>query len=113
MTAVELAADLLLRLFEVAVWIVLYSIRPARYMLRSDFRARVDAEFLGRSPFFKWLYLVSSSLLVAFSLLVIVALIYFFREAVRPEPMIREKATTQAISTAVRAFSKHASRPEK
>jgi len=113
MAAVDLAVVIALQLLEGAMWIVLYSIRPFRYMLRSDFRARVNAEFHGRSPFLKWLYLVSSSLLVLSSLFIIISLTNLFLEHKRSEPSAGERAKNQAISIAVRAFSKHASGTEK
>ncbi len=70
--AVEIVATVLIAVVDIAVLVLVASIRPWRYVLSPEYRAATSKELAGRHPLYRALYLAWGSIALVASIGVIV-----------------------------------------
>jgi len=74
---------------------LLASVRPWRYLVSSAFRGKIDAQFAGKNPVFKWWHMLWGSVLLTASLAVVVGFAWFLfhmHTDTRLAPSLRQQA---------------------
>jgi len=112
--AASLLADVIVPLvsfvFEMCMHIVLAGVRPWRYLLSPEFRAKVNAQYANTHPIIKWWHLLWGSVLIVASVAVVAGLVWFwshYKPEPEPPPSLRQQAVEKVEQVVIDKFKKH------
>ncbi|MDL5030850.1 hypothetical protein QRD43_02935 [Pelomonas sp. APW6] len=107
----DILLPLLLGVFEMAVLVLVASVRPWRYVLSSSFRQRTHAEFAQRAAWVKWWHLFwgTAALVCSMAIVAGAVLLYGGPPAGAHPPRDPESMRAKALQTLGGAAARRAS----
>ena len=98
---------------EFSVVVLAASIRPLRYLLSPTYRAKVNTDYVGKSPLIKWAAIFGGTVLLCISSFIVYGAISLFQSAsTQPKPQastLKQRAVEAAASKALNIITKAAS----
>ena len=103
---IEVAVAVAAGMLQLAVTILVASIRPWRYVFSSAYRAELDREIRSRHILYKVLYFGWGTVAILLSIAVVAGIWWFFAamEPAKPRPPGKASMTVEEVQKAVRDF---------